>query len=116
MFVSGQRRLRVQGLRFYAEQLRADRPVNHLAFRGRTIKLTKIKPIVIHRHRDGRKTIEVYADRKIRRGYTFAEGFTGGYRADRDGWPVLWRAGVSLTDEEWKAAPGPDWKSETLGA
>ena len=59
-------------------------------------------PIV---YTNGEKRIEIYADRKIRFGYF-----------EKDYWQQLFRNTVpNLTDAEWYAAPGPEWK-EKLGA
>jgi len=47
-------------------------------------------------------TVSVWPDKKVRTGYY-----------EKDFWSTLQREGLSLTDEEWTASPGPDWKDIT---
>lgn len=60
------------------------------------------RPLKIWQRTDDDKTttVSIWPDRKVRTGY-FA----------KDMWDTLHRATVpNLTDEEWTASPGPDWK------
>jgi hypothetical protein len=60
------------------------------------------KPIKIWQRTDDGKTttVSVWDDKKVRTGYY-----------EPDFWSTLNRSTVpNLTDEEWAAAPGPDWK------
>jgi hypothetical protein len=58
------------------------------------------RPVVVWYR--GSRAITIYETYKIRSGY-----FTN------DRWPVLHRCTVpTLTDEEWYAAPGPEWHKQ----
>ena len=59
------------------------------------------RPIKIWQRTDDDKTttITVWPDKKVRTGFHAV-----------DIWDTLPREGLSLTDEEWAASPGPEWK------